>query len=201
MGKFLGYGEDSLTLWAFKKNTKILFKKLGKQNYSGKYEVLYRPSFGRGGKSSFGEFDAILITEKNIYLFESKWIRGKTKKTFVLKQEQLTRHDVFKEYYEKLKEKGLNNCEESLIKIKWNNFRKLKNIQKKSIPTYESKLAKNIIKTVCLIDSLGSGQKVKNVLMLFGQKEHINDLKINVKGFDNIIKLDIEDKDEGWVFL
>ena len=71
--KILGYGEDSLTFWALKYRLKDILKKLNDKTPSSKCTIFYRPSFGRGNYICFGEFDAILATEKFIYLIESKW--------------------------------------------------------------------------------------------------------------------------------
>ena len=72
-----GYGEDSLTLWLLKTKFKDFFEKLTKKSLgnTSKPIILYRPSFGRGGrsKSNIGEFDAIIGSSETIYLIESKW--------------------------------------------------------------------------------------------------------------------------------
>lgn len=43
--------------------------------------AFYRPSFGRKGgnnRAEFGEFDAIIVSSKKIYLVESKWDQHKS---------------------------------------------------------------------------------------------------------------------------
>lgn len=98
----LSYGEDGLTLWALRDTEKFqeILSQLGEENINpnDKRLILYRPSFGRGGKSkkNIGEFDAIIASEKNIYLVESKWDNLKKGKTdHSLKKNQALRHDAF----------------------------------------------------------------------------------------------------------
>jgi hypothetical protein len=108
------YGEDPLTLW-------VLSQRLGEflarvEDGSGESDVLvlYRPSFGRGGRgrgegekpASFGEFDGIVATPVAVYLIESKWdgspeLRGDV---LEIKPGQVLRHDVFRWYRNRWRE-------------------------------------------------------------------------------------------------
>lgn len=73
MSKIFGYGEDALTLWALKQHTSNILEEFQDKTPISNCLIFYRPSFGRGFGSVFGEFDAILVSRENIYLIESKW--------------------------------------------------------------------------------------------------------------------------------
>jgi len=73
--------------------------------------IIYRPSFGRGGRlkttaegskkrSEFGEFDAIVGTAAATYLVESKWSRSPELRDteLTLREAQIHRHKVFRWY-------------------------------------------------------------------------------------------------------
>ena len=104
--EIFGYGEDALTLWALKNKLSAILESLGDSSSLSQCKVFFRPSFGRsGGENSaqFGEFDFVLLSEKKIFLGESKWHRssenisnGKLK----LREEQILRHTMFKFYIE-----------------------------------------------------------------------------------------------------
>ena len=98
----LGYGEDSLTLWALKSRTQQLLNLLDDHSDVGGCKALYRPSYGRKGTSSFGEFDAVLATSDAIYCFESKWDDcGAANRTSVqLEERQVLRHHIFSWYFQ-----------------------------------------------------------------------------------------------------
>ena len=71
--QILGYGEDSLTLWALKRELGTILRSLCDTSRPENCKVLYRPSFGRG--HGFGEFDFIILADACVYLGESKWQR------------------------------------------------------------------------------------------------------------------------------
>ena len=104
--EILAYGEDALTFWAVKNKLSTILQALKDSSDPAVCQVFFRPSFGRrGGESSsqFGEFDFILLTDKGVYLGESKWQRSAekiSKGVLELRAEQLTRHAVFKFYIE-----------------------------------------------------------------------------------------------------
>lgn len=100
MTTVLGYGEDSLTLWLLKDNLRRFLDKFQDMSSIENCRVFYRPSFGRNPHSSFGEFDAIVLSEYCLYLCESKWddLTGRGKPTVKLSDAQLTRHKMFMFY-------------------------------------------------------------------------------------------------------
>jgi hypothetical protein len=98
--KIIAYGEDGLTFWALTTRLEDILKQLGDDTEPSQCITIYRPSFGRsGGNSSpqFGEFDAILITSKAVYLIESKWdnVADGPRDRVVLEEVQITRHRIF----------------------------------------------------------------------------------------------------------
>jgi hypothetical protein len=105
--RLLGYGEDALTLWALQHRLDEIMINLGDSG-SNVLEVFFRPSFGRRSHSrstgapgpQFGEFDAIVVSSRGVYLVEAKWTGSGevAEPTAVLRQEQLRRHRVFREY-------------------------------------------------------------------------------------------------------
>ncbi|MHB1318338.1 MAG: hypothetical protein ACYCYF_06960 [Anaerolineae bacterium] len=104
MVRILGYGEDSLTLWALQERLPEILEAAGDGSSTADCEALYRPSFGRSGgphSSQFGEFDFVLLTREGILLGESKWDNSGTARVpwrIVLAPEQRLRHAVFRAY-------------------------------------------------------------------------------------------------------
>ncbi len=97
--QLIGYGEDSLTLWALRERLPDILPKLGDPSDPESCKAFFRPSFGRGGGSKspeFGEFDFILLTRKTLYLGESKWRSNGL--TIVIDPVQSTRHQLFEAY-------------------------------------------------------------------------------------------------------
>ena len=72
MVNILGYGEDSLTLWALSNKLELFLKKINDNSDVSNYTIFYRPSFGHGRqlkeptdtKAEFGEFDASFKPKK-----------------------------------------------------------------------------------------------------------------------------------------
>jgi hypothetical protein len=101
MCKIFGYGEDALTFWALNDHLSEILEALKDQTAPSDCLVFFRPSFGRRGGSEtagFGEFDAILVASKNVYLVESKWDgfqRWDPRARILLGKEQKLRHQVF----------------------------------------------------------------------------------------------------------
>jgi hypothetical protein len=100
-----GYGEDFLTLWALTRKTKEVLTQLEDYTNPEQCKLIYRPSFGRAGgsmkdqRAEFGEFDSILLADKNAYLIESKWDgNGQRKHRVNLDKTQVKRHKVFTWY-------------------------------------------------------------------------------------------------------
>ena len=163
----LGYGEDSLTLWLLKYNLTCF---LGKFQDSSRHEnclVLYRPSFGRNAHSSFGEFDAIVLSENCLYLCESKWdkLEGRVQHSVKLEDAQLTRHKMFAFYVHEWAFGSYASWERfsSCAVPKW----KGEEIQK-SIPSSGRLLARNLRTVLGLIcNKYSSVTEIKNVLIYF----------------------------------
>jgi hypothetical protein len=101
-----GYGEDAVTLWALRNELPTILEQLDDSSSLSNCKVFFRPSFGRRGGvsgSQFGEFDFILLSEKRLYLGESKWHRSSeniSNGSLELRKEQLLRHNMFKFYVE-----------------------------------------------------------------------------------------------------
>ncbi len=104
--EILAYGEDAITLWALKNKLPAILHTLKDSSEPLKCQLFFRPSFGRsGGENSpqFGEFDIIILSEKCIYLGESKWEKSSEhiqEGVLDLRSEQLIRHDIFRFYVE-----------------------------------------------------------------------------------------------------
>jgi hypothetical protein len=105
-----GYGEDALTFQAVTTGLGRLLAQLDDPSNPNDTTVLFRPSFGRRGRtrhgrrgSSFGEFDAIIGTPQAVYLIESKWSRSGEawRPSLMLRSEQTRRHDVFRWYLDR----------------------------------------------------------------------------------------------------
>ena len=67
----IGYGEDSLTLWALKNRLADILDDDDDTSLE-ECKIFYRPSFGR--RNGIGEFDFIIVSNIKIYLGESKWL-------------------------------------------------------------------------------------------------------------------------------
>ncbi len=169
--KVLGYGEDTLTLWALRDRIKKILDKLGDNSDVSRCKVIYRPSFGRrGGAASpqFGEFDFILLSDTTIYLGESKWdqsseVRGAKEGVLKVRDEQLLRHQVFQVYVQ-----AWFSCPESdwqeLAKYVHDQFKSEK-IDKR-VPNKGTRLADNLW---AILQGIGvhfdSQPSIKNVLL------------------------------------
>ena len=163
--KLFGYGEDFLTLWALTKETKTILSKLEDETPLDSCQIIYRPSFGRAGgrmenqRAEFGEFDAILVTDKKAYLIESKWDgNGKRKTRIKLAKNKVKRHKLFTWYHGNWK-KGID----------WDNFIKEKTPEFQTLLP-ENKIAPNgsILKqSIFEVLTLIEGKLLQNVLMYF----------------------------------
>jgi len=98
MVRLIGYGEDFLTLWAVTERLDLILKKLGDETAPENCTVFYRPSFGR---SQYGEFDAIIVTQNMVYPVESKWrwLLRPTESSIKLRDEQIRRHEILAWYH------------------------------------------------------------------------------------------------------
>lgn len=157
----IGYGEDGLTYWALSNNKSLvkLFNCFYNEVNSIADEdtarmmkssvIFYRPSFGRG-KKCFGEFDAIIATENNVFLIESKWYKyeGETLKPRTLNKTLPSNGDFQK----------LIRRHETFIS-KYKTFNKMKLVKEPL-----NSLEKN---TNFIFEKIGLGKTVNNVLLYF----------------------------------
>jgi len=172
--KIFGYGEDAFTLWALKKHIPRIFKEYQDKTTSSKCLVFYRPSFGRRSRkdsSIFGEFDAIIVSLKNIYLVESKWdnLSEFKKDELVLRGEQALRHQILVWYLTHW-DKKYSKRWASFVKEHQNDFK----FNGKAMPRKDSLLAINL--EFVLTKSLEhcktiSYKNIKNVLLFFYNRQ------------------------------
>jgi hypothetical protein len=103
--KIIGYGEDFLTYYYLKYHLRDFIRRIKKtiKDNSGIKYIFYRPSFGR---RQHGEFDAIIISKKKIYLIESKWdnLKKNPSKKIIINKTQRRRHKKFMKFLKNLKE-------------------------------------------------------------------------------------------------
>lgn len=181
--EILAYGEDALTLWALKSKLGYILQELDDSSIHLQCLAFFRPSFGRrGGKNSsqFGEFDFILLTEKYIYLGESKWDHSSEKINYgklELRGEQLLRHKLFKFYID---EWALFGTHKDTEWQKFVNEAKQKLVQEKiekSIAPTNSLLAKNLQTILEFIKKHYPGlPTIENVLLYFHENSSIDQL-------------------------
>jgi len=176
MCKILGYGEDALTLWALKDRLSDILRALRDQTAPCDCLVFFRPSFGRRGgtgTAEFGEFDAILVTSKNVYLIESKWDafrRWDVRARILLREAQKLRHQVFLWYLMHWNAKYLGD---------WESFMRDHNIKfqnqfGKKLAQAGRLLARNLEVILTRINEHSGKLKpenIKNVLLFFYNKE------------------------------
>jgi hypothetical protein len=167
-----GYGEDFLTLWALTQKTKQVLTQLEDNTDPEQCKLIYRPSFGRAGgsmkdqRAEFGEFDSILITDKNAYLIESKWDgNGQRKHRVNLDITQVKRHRILTWYLDKWEE-GVDW--DQLIANKSQEFST--HFPENKIAPASSILKKNLVEVMAQI----KGKTLHNVLMYFHQNEPQN---------------------------
>lgn len=173
MNEILGYGEDALTLWALKQRTSAILDEFGDKTTPSNCLAFYRPSFGRHSKANssvFGEFDAILASEENIYLIESKWdnLAEFNNDEIMLRDEQTLRHKILSWYLTHWNMKYYGNWE-NFVKEQRNDFQKEFGEHEKAIAS-NSLLAANL--EFILTKSMErckeiSPSNIKNVLLFF----------------------------------
>lgn len=183
MSRILGYGEDALTLWALKRHVSTILNHFKDSSSPSDCLVFYRPSFGRRAKensSVFGEFDAIVASPQNIYLVESKWdnlVEAK-KDEFVIRKEQLMRHQILTWYLTHWKKKYSNKWAD-FIEEQQSTF----NFGRKTVAPANSLLAKNLEfvldKLLEHCGTFSSENDVKNILLFFYRGKSRAPLKIS----------------------
>jgi hypothetical protein len=94
MSVLYGYGEDALTYWALNNRLGEVLDQLEDPSSIEECIAFFKPGIGRGGRShtSFGEFDAILVTPLCMYLMEARWSRSSEFSTAGLSHGQIERH-------------------------------------------------------------------------------------------------------------
>ena len=176
--RVLGYGEDFLTFWAVTTKLRDILSQLGDNSEPRECSVFYRPSFGRAGKggSTFGEFDALIVTAESVYPVEAKWDGSRAHwkhNTLELREKQVRRHEIFRWYHE-----NWNG-------VDWDDFaqrhaEEFKRKFEKKIPTKDKLLAKNLI----TILSKTRGKKLVDVLLFLHHKAELPIMKTH---FEKVI--------------
>ncbi len=169
MPRILVYGEDGFTLKYTKERLGEILHKLGDNSNPADCTVFYRPSFGR---SQYGEFDAVIISQKKAYFVEAKWDEnGESKKIRGLEENQIRRHDIFEwfsqnwhgeigEAWDRFREK--NNPEfEKAFSFESPSRKGVK--VSKSIPSSDSTVGQNL---QTILEEIGN-RKPENVLLIF----------------------------------
>jgi len=169
MPSVIGYGEDGLTYWALNHRLGEVLTLLEGESDPERSVLFFRPSFGRAGgiaSPQFGEFDAILSSERWIYLIESKWDGSPAvnpQGLVQLEPRQLLRHGIFRWIWDRWHVQNPPS---------WASFR-LANEQGfqavfggKPLAPVGSKLARNLEHILrCLAGR--SARKVQNLLLYF----------------------------------
>ena len=173
MCKIFGYGEDAFTLWALKHYKSEILNSFQDKTSPSDCLVFYRPSFGRGDGAEFGEFDAILVSSKNIYLIESKWdnFSKNQNDTINLESCQELRHPIFSWYLLHWNERYSNNWER-FVKEQSDDFKK--EFRKRRMAPTGSLLATNLEFILTVLQKhfgkVPSERNIKNVLLFFYNK-------------------------------
>lgn len=186
--RLFGYGEDALTYVSLTTRLPDVLEQLNDQSQLRDTVVLFRPSFGRKGRtrggarsSAFGEFDGILGTPAGVYLVEAKWSRSGevwNKPLLMLRAEQQRRHQVLQwylaawrssEFRHSLRGRIVPRGAPDAIWEAWAAFRQ-KNVSRfevafpdLTIPNAKTGLAENIAFTMQAL--AGCGEAVRDVLL------------------------------------
>ena len=187
--EILGYGEDALTLWALKRHMSNILKKFKDGTAPSKCFTFYRPSFGRNSSSVFGEFDAIIVSPKNIYLIESKWdnLAEHRKNEIKLGKEQQLRHEIFSWYLTHWNKEYSGHWESF-----WESYKGKFKFQKKTMPLKGRLLATNlefILAKASKHCKTISHKNIKNVLLFFHDGKKTRNLPKISKNF-KVIPID-----------
>ncbi len=181
MHRTIGYGEDSLTLWALKKELRMVLNQIGDRSEPDSCLVIYRPSFGRGSPAEFGEFDAILATVASVYLVESKWDERRHERDWRVELDdvQILRHRILEWYLEKWRTRESR-------KTSWDTFAAQDREEfesrfegKKIAEDPNSLLAQNLEYVLTRLDEFGGD--IVNLLLFF--QEEKSPVSVNVEDF------------------
>ncbi len=189
LGNIFAYAEDALTLWALKHRMDVILGESGDATAPADCFAFYRPSFGRRsgkGRAEFGEFDAIIVSSKNIYLIEGKWDGfSRNKRALItVRPEQKLRHHIFSWYIRHWNLKYANDWERFTEEYA-DAFRS--EFPDRKIAPPESVLAKNIeyvlttLKEYCSKSSCKPN--IKNVLLFFYNGKRSGPPAITGNGF------------------
>lgn len=199
ISKIFGYGEDAFTLWALKQHTSKILQEFQDKTAPSDCLIFYRPSFGRQSKESkavFGEFDAIIASQENIYLIESKWdnLSKFDKDELILREEQELRHQILSWYLTHWNKKYSKDWE-CFVTENQNDFE----FEGKTIAPTNSLLAKNL--EFILTKSLKHCQKfsqnnIKNMMFFFYNAKKSKPPKKISRGF-TLIPIDYSEETTG----
>lgn len=181
-----GYGEDGRTLMEITERLDVLLRRLGDDADPAEAVCFYRPSFGRGnrypksGRTSFGEFDAILGTAQSVYLIESKYSDSawSKKRKFRLEDRQRNRHAIFRWYLEKWRERPPKNWADFVT----NHGREFTS----RFPAYRMPAPKDSLATqlTFVLKRLeASGAATRDVLLVFARRHEVQFQQFDVEGF------------------
>jgi len=204
MVKTVGYGEDSLTLWALKQRLHVILRRFQDKTAPSNCLIFYRPSFGRRsrkGSSVFGEFDAIIISSKNVYLIESKWDNlGQSKKDrLVLRREQTLRHQIFSWYLTHWDKKYSGHWD-NFVEKHQDDFKKDFKPDEKTMPQKGKLLATNLEYVLTKsVEHRGTiaHHNVKNVLLFFYGNKKKPKPQIEIRDAFTTIPIDYSEEVEG----
>ena len=169
MPRILIYGEDGLTLKYTKNGLGEILHKLGDNSNPADCTIFYRPSFGR---SQYGEFDAIIISQEKAYFVEAKWDEnGKLEKIRGLEENQIRRHKIFEWFSQ--------NWHGEAVEA-WDRFAEKNNPEFKKEFTFEKKNGEEDAKYIPDSDTT-LGQNLQNLFKEIGDKKSENVLLIFYK--------------------
>jgi len=202
--KIIGYGEDALTFWALKQQVSKILNEFQDKPAPSNCLVFYRPSFGRRsrkGSSIFGEFDAIIVSSKNVYLIESKWGNlGQSKENrLVLRREQTLRHQIFSWYLTHWDEKYRGHWG-NFVEEHQDDFKREFKSDEKTMPQKGKLLATNLeyvlTKSVEYCRTI-TYHNIKNVLLFFHSNKKKMKPQVEIRGAFTMIPIDYSEEVEG----
>jgi len=200
MSRIFGYGEDAFTLWALKQHVPRILGESQDKTTPSKCLVFYRPSFGRRSRkhsSVFGEFDAVIVSLRNIYLIESKWdnLSEFNKEELVLRGEQTLRHKIFSWYLTRWDRKYSGHWERFVEKNR-DSFK----FDGKTMPKKGSLLATNLefilTKSIEHCKTIAY-DNIKNVLLFFYSTKKKSKPPIEISEPFKMISIDYGEEVEG----
>jgi hypothetical protein len=191
MSQIIGYGEDALTYWAITSKLDEILRALGDKSYPSATVIIYRPSFGRRGRTGshpdqeqlsaeFGEFDAILGTPQAVYLVESKWDSAPKTGTYwiSLNAAQSLRHEIMRWY---LQTWQTSQPKDWLTFVEQEETTFRSSFPGNKLAPVDSRLAQNL---EYVLNTLGKcGPQVQDVLLFIGQMTSQKPVGVKPDGF------------------